>query len=60
MSSGLGPANARGITRPVAASATPLHVDTVTWAAITIMTRRITQRQSKRSGQPASRGAQRD
>ncbi|MFH9354938.1 ATP-binding cassette domain-containing protein [Kitasatospora sp. NPDC017646] len=32
----------------------------ITWAAITVMTRRITQRQSKRSGRPASREVQRD
>lgn len=31
-----------------------------TWAAITLMTRRITRRNSRRSGQPASREAQRD
>ncbi|MGW0792960.1 transposase [Streptomyces sp. NPDC002911] len=32
----------------------------VTWAAITLMTRRITRRNSRRSGQPSSREAQRD
>ncbi|MFJ4188164.1 IS5 family transposase [Kitasatospora sp. NPDC089509] len=32
----------------------------ITWAAVTLMTRRITQRQSKRSGQSASSEAQRD
>jgi transposase len=32
----------------------------ITWAAITIMTRRITQRQSRRKGQPEPREAQRD
>jgi hypothetical protein len=32
----------------------------ITWAAITLMTRRITRRNSRRSGQPASREAQRD
>lgn len=32
----------------------------ITWAAITLMTRRITRRSSRRSGQPASREAQRD
>lgn len=32
----------------------------ITWAAITLMTRRITRRQSKRTGQPASREADRD
>lgn len=31
-----------------------------TWAAITLMTRRITRRSARRSGQPASREAQRD
>lgn len=32
----------------------------LTWAAITLMTRRITRRSSRRSGQPASREARRD
>lgn len=32
----------------------------ITWAAITLMTRRITRRTSRRSGQPASREAQRN
>lgn len=32
----------------------------ITWAAITLMTRRITRRTSRRTGQPASREAQRD
>lgn len=32
----------------------------ITWAAITPMTRRITRRNSRRSGQPPSREAQRD
>ena len=32
----------------------------ITWAAITLMTRRITRRSSRRSGQPAFREAQRD
>ncbi len=32
----------------------------ITWAAITLMTRRITRRNSRRSGQPASREAQGD
>ena len=32
----------------------------ITWAAITLMTRRITRRSSRRSGQPASREAHRD
>lgn len=32
----------------------------ITWAAITLMTRRITRRSSRRSGQPASREANRD
>ncbi|MFF7988033.1 hypothetical protein ACFZDK_55120 [Streptomyces sp. NPDC007901] len=32
----------------------------ITWAAITIMTRRITRRNSRRAGQPASREAHRD
>jgi transposase len=32
----------------------------ITWAAITIMTRRITRRTSRRSGQPVSREAARD
>lgn len=32
----------------------------ITWAAITLMTRRITRRSSRTSGQPASREAQRD
>ncbi|MFE7931791.1 transposase [Streptomyces sp. NPDC057456] len=32
----------------------------ITWAAITLMTRRITRRSSRRSGQPASREAERD
>lgn len=32
----------------------------ITWAAITLMTRRITRRNSRRSGQPPSREAQRD
>ena len=32
----------------------------ITWAAITLMTRRITRRNSRRSGQPASREAHRD
>lgn len=31
----------------------------ITWAAITLMTRRITRRSSRRNGQPASREAQR-
>ncbi|GHI91388.1 hypothetical protein TPA0905_08590 [Streptomyces olivaceus] len=31
----------------------------ITWAAITLMTRRITRRNSRRSGQPTSRDAQR-
>lgn len=33
---------------------------TIAWAAITLMTRRITSRTARRSGQPASREAQRD
>lgn len=32
----------------------------ITWAAITLMTRRIARRSSRRSGQPASREAHRD
>lgn len=32
----------------------------ITWAAITLMTRRITRRSSRRSEQPAPREAQRD
>jgi transposase len=32
----------------------------ISWAAITLMTRQITRRSSRRSGQPASREAQRD
>lgn len=32
----------------------------ITWAAITLMTRRITRRTSRRTGHPASREAQRD
>ena len=32
----------------------------ITWAAITLRTRRITRRQSRRAGQPTSREAQRD
>ncbi|KUM68270.1 transposase [Streptomyces curacoi] len=32
----------------------------ITWAAITLMTRRITRRSSRRSGQPTSREADRD
>jgi hypothetical protein len=32
----------------------------ITWAAITLMTRRITRRQSRRAGQAASREGQRD
>ncbi|MFE9476893.1 hypothetical protein ACFYOR_38800 [Streptomyces griseofuscus] len=32
----------------------------ITWAAITLMTRRITRRSSRRSTQPASREANRD
>lgn len=32
----------------------------ITWAAITLMTRRITRRTSRRSGQPNSREASRD
>lgn len=32
----------------------------ITWAAITLMTRRITRRSSRRTGQPDSREAQRD
>lgn len=32
----------------------------ITWAAITLMTRRITRRTSRRSGQPTSREAERD
>lgn len=32
----------------------------ITWAAITLMTRRITRRSSRRSGQPASREGERD
>jgi len=32
----------------------------ITWAAITLMTRRITRRSSRRNGLPASREAQRD
>lgn len=32
----------------------------ITWAAITLMTRRITRRTSRRNGQAASREAQRD
>lgn len=32
----------------------------ITWAAITIMTRRLTRRTSRRSGQPDSREAARD
>jgi hypothetical protein len=32
----------------------------ITWAAITIMTRRITRRSSRRNGQPAPRETVRD
>ncbi|MFB7850402.1 MULTISPECIES: hypothetical protein [unclassified Streptomyces] len=32
----------------------------IAWAAIILMTRRITRRNSRRSGQPASREAHRD
>ncbi|MBT2543096.1 hypothetical protein J7E99_20895 [Streptomyces sp. ISL-44] len=32
----------------------------ITWAAITLMTRRITRRTSRRTGQPATLEAQRD